>query len=107
MSDRPVLIYSLFGSSTEANQVARTLIEEKLVACANHFEPAVSQYVWDGEFCEEQEFPVLLKTTEPQAKSAMKRLKILHSYETPAILSWSVDVGDPAYAKWLSKQIAL
>ncbi len=107
MTGKPSLIYTVFGSSTEANQVARTLIEEKLVACANHFAPAVSQYVWEGEFCEEQEYPVLLKTLETQAEAAMQRLKTLHSYDTPAILSWPADQSDPAYAKWLSEQIAL
>ncbi len=105
MTDQPVLIYSVFGSSIEAKQVAKTLIEEKLIACANHFAPAVSQYVWEGELCEEQEYPVLLKTVESLTKPAMARLKALHSYDTPAILSWSADDSDPAYAKWLSGQI--
>ncbi|QTD54881.1 divalent-cation tolerance protein CutA [Parasphingorhabdus cellanae] len=105
MTDQPVLIYTLFGASAEARQVAKTLISEKLVACANHFAPATAQYVWDGDFCEDEEYPVLLKTTESQAKAAMQRLKKLHSYDTPAILSWAADDSDPAYAKWLSTQL--
>lgn len=106
MTDKPTLIYTVFGSGAEARRVAKILIEEKLVACANHFAPAVSQYVWEGEFCEEQEYPVLLKTLETQAEAAMQRLKTLHNYDTPAILSWPADQSDPAYAKWLSEQIA-
>lgn len=105
MTDRPALIYTVFGTGTEAKQVAKTLIEERLIACANHFAPALSQYVWDGEFCEDQEYPVLLKTTESQTKPAMTRLKTLHSYDTPAILCWATDDSDPDYAKWLSGQI--
>lgn len=105
MTDQPVLIYTLFGSSAEAKKIAKTLISEKRVACANHFAPATAQYVWDGEFCEDQEYPVLFKTTQSQAKVAMTRLKSLHSYDTPAILSWPAAQSDPAYAKWLSTQL--
>jgi len=105
MSDRPVLIYTLFGSSAEAKQVAKTLIEEKRIACANHFAPAVSQYLWEGAYCEEQEYPVLLKTAGSCVEAAMERLKALHSYDTPAILCWPAEQSDPAYAKWLSGQI--
>ncbi|MEP2103993.1 MAG: divalent-cation tolerance protein CutA [Parasphingorhabdus sp.] len=105
MTDQPVLIYTLFGLSAEAKHVARTLIEERLIACANHIAPIVSQYIWEGEYCEEREYPVLLKTVESQAEAAMARLKTLHSYDTPAILCWSADQCDPDYAKWLSGQV--
>lgn len=105
MIDQPVLIYTTFGSSAEANQATKTLIEEKLVACANHLVPAVSQYIWEDEFCEEREYPVLIKTVKSQAEAAKARLKTLHSYDTPAILCWAADNSDPDYAKWLAKQV--
>jgi len=106
MTGQPVLIYTVFGSGAEAKRVAKILIEEKLVACANHLAPATSQYVWKGETCEEQEYPVLLKTLKARADAAMVRLKILHSYDTPAILCWTADRSDPDYVNWLSEQTA-
>ncbi len=106
MTDKPALIYTTFGSSAEAHQVARTLLDEQLIACANHLAPAVSQYVWEGELCEEREYPVLLKTMKSAAKAAMARVKALHSYDTPAITCWSADDSDADYAKWLAGQIA-
>lgn len=105
MTDQPVLIYTLFGSKAEARKVAKILITEKQVACANHFAPALSQFVWEGEFCEEEEFPVLFKTSHGCSAIAMQRLKALHSYDAPAIISWSADICDPTYAKWLSEQL--
>ena len=106
MTDCPVLIYTLFGSGEEARQVVKTLIEEKLIACANQLAASSSQYIWKGEFCEEREYPALLKTTETARQAAMERLKTLHSYDQPAILCWTADLSDPDYAKWLSGQIA-
>jgi len=110
MSDKIVLIYTLFGSGEEARRVAMVLLNEKLIACANHFAPAVSQYVWPDEngkpdVREEQEFPVLLKTSQTLAQEAMERLKELHSFDTPAILSWQVWRTDPLFANWLGQQL--
>ena len=99
------LIYSTFGSAEEARSVALVLLQEKLIACANHFAPVVSQYEFQGKFHEEQEFPVLLKTSVEKAGPAIARLAALHSFDTPAILKWAVDSADPDYEKWLLGQL--
>lgn len=100
------LIYTLFGSQEDARRIAMTLLSEKLVACANHLGAALSQYQWDGEFCEEQEFPVLLKTGADKVDAACARLAELHPYDTPAILSWPAERVAPDYADWISAQTA-
>ncbi len=99
------LIYSTFGSEEEARRVARTLLEEKLIACANHFAQILSQYEFQGAFHEEREFPVLLKTATELVKPAMDRLLVLHSYDTPAILHWAASASNPDYEKWLLDQV--
>jgi len=104
MSDVHIL-YTLFGSAEEARKVAKAMIEERLVACANHLPPVLSQYQWDGEFCEEQEFPVLFKTGADRVEAAMAKLRELHSYDTPAILIWPADRVDVDYAAWVKEQV--
>jgi len=99
------LIYSTFGSEHEARRVAKILMQEKLIACANHFAPIVSQYEFQGAFHEEQEFPVLFKTSAERAKPAAERLLALHSFDTPAILHWTADAFNPDYEKWVFDQL--
>ena len=99
------LIYSTFGSKEEARRVAKTLVEEQLIACANHFAPIVSQYEFEGAFHEDQEFPVLLKTASELVKPATERLLALHSFDTPAILHWTASASNPGYEKWLFDQV--
>ncbi len=99
------LIYSTFGSEEEARSAARTLLQEQLIACANHFAPILSQYEFRGAFHEEQEFPALLKTTTELVKPATERLLALHSFETPAILHWTASAANPDYKKWLFGQV--
>lgn len=105
MSSAVSLIYSTFGSAEEARNVALALLEERLIACANHLAPVVSHYEFEGDFHEEREFPVLLKTSADRTGPAMARLAALHSFDTPAILQWAVDAADPAYEKWLTGQV--
>ena len=54
-----VLVYSLFGSAEQARAVARTLVEERLAACANILGPCTSIYEWQGKVEEGAEVPVL------------------------------------------------
>lgn len=105
MTDSVSLIYSTFGSEEEARQVAKTLLQEKLIACANHFAPIMSQYEYRGEFHEDREFPVLFKTAAKLAKPAGDRLLALHGFETPAIIHWQAEASNPGYEKWLSEQV--
>jgi len=105
MSSAVSLIYSTFGSPEEARSVALALLEEKLIACANHLAPVLSQYEFEGDFHEEREFPVLLKTSGDRTGPAMARLAFLHSFDTPAILQWTVNAADPDYEKWLLGQV--
>ena len=107
MTDSLSLIYTTFGEAEEARRVARILLEERLIACANHFAPIVSQYAYRGEFHEDEEFPVLLKTATGLINPAMERLLALHSFETPAILHWTVKASNAGYEKWLFGQVRI
>ena len=101
------LIYSTFGSEEEARDIAKILLQEKLIACANHFAPIVSQYEFQGAFHEDQEFPVLLKTAAELVKPATERLLAMHSFDTPAILHWAASAANPDYEKWLFGQVRI
>ncbi|VAV92056.1 hypothetical protein MNBD_ALPHA04-1058 [hydrothermal vent metagenome] len=105
MSEKIALVYTLFGSTEEARRVAMILIEEKLIVCANHLAPVVSQYLWEGELVEDQEHPSLFKTSDSNVAATMARLKELHGYDTPAILSWLADRAEPAFDNWVKAQL--
>ena len=96
------LIWSPFGSIQEAKVVARTLLEEELIACANFIEGVHSIYRWQGEIGEGDECGALLKTDLSLLKDAIARLEELHPYDSPAILGWNCDEAGVATGPWLS-----
>jgi periplasmic divalent cation tolerance protein len=102
MSD-VVLIYSLFPNAGEAHDVCRTLLEEKLIACANRLSPAISYFRWDGEVETTEEYPVLFKTSAARADAVIARIAKLHRYKVPAILAFPASGGHRPFADWVAE----
>ncbi|WP_375196474.1 divalent-cation tolerance protein CutA [Sphingobium sp.] len=100
------LVYTLFGSREAAIRVARQLIEERLIACANLLGEATSLYEWNGVLEECAETPVLFKTAPSRRDALMARIAELHDYELPAILALPVDAADASFAKWIGEQLS-
>ncbi len=94
------------GSEEEAATIGRTLIEERLVACANIVPRIRSIYRWKGKIYDEQEFLVIIKTRTSLFEAVQKRVKELHSYEVPEIISFPVALGLPQYLEWVQGETA-
>lgn len=97
------LIWSPFADEDSAAAVARQLLDEGLVACANILPPMRSLYVWRGERGEACEVAVLFKTDTSLLDRATARLAEIHPYETPAVLGWRVDAVAAPTAQWLGE----
>ncbi len=95
-------IYITTKDEDEARKIGRTLVDEKLAACVNIL-PIKSIYRWEGEIQEEGEAAMLVKTKAELADKVIERVKELHSYEVPCIVSFSIDKGNPDYLKWIEE----
>ncbi len=95
-------IYITTEDEDEARRIGKTLVEEKLAACVN-IHPIKSIYRWEGEIQEEGEVAMLVKTKAELADKVMERVKELHSYEVPCIVSFSIDKGNPDYLNWIEE----
>lgn len=95
------LIWSPFADEASAEAVARQLIADKLVACANILPPMRSIYLWQGETNESAEVGVLFKTDASLLDLATARLAEIHPYDTPAVLGWRTDTVAKPTAEWL------
>ena len=83
-------------------QEYNTLVEEKLAACVN-IHPIQSIYRWHGKIEEEGEMAVWVKTRAELADRVIERVKELHSYEVPCIVSLPIEKGYPDYLKWIEE----
>lgn len=101
-----VLLYVTFGSRADAMASARTLIGERLVACANVIDGVTSVYRWDGEMKEESESIMIAKTKESLVTQAIERVVELHPYDCPCAVSLPMTEGHKPFLDWISDEVS-
>ena len=99
------IIRSTFASKDEAISTARTLLEERRIACANIGDETTSLYRWEGTIQQEAETAVIFKTTKTQVAAVIARIKALHSYQVPAIVAWPTPSTSDSFAHWVKAEV--
>lgn len=87
-----------------ALRVVRTLVEERLAACANVIPGLRSVYWWEGEVEEANEVLAILKTREDRVEELMERAAALHPYDVPELLVVDVSEGFGPYLEWVMRE---
>ncbi len=101
-----LIAFTTFASEEDAARVARALVEERLVACANLLPGARSLYRWEGRVADEREVVVLMKTRKQDWPALLSRLHELHPYDTPECVAVRIAAGAPKYMAWLEAALA-
>jgi periplasmic divalent cation tolerance protein len=89
----------------DAEDLASTLVEERLAACVNRV-PCRSTYRWEDEVISEEAAVLFVKTTEAGAGSAVDRIVELHPYDVPCVERFDEDGVLDAYAEWVERAVA-
>lgn len=99
------LVYITTSNKQEAKSIGRTLVEEKLAACVNIVDGMESIYQWEEEIVEDQETILIAKTPYHNVKDLTDRVKELHSYDCPCVISLQLteQEGNEEYQHWLIK----
>lgn len=85
-------------------EIARTLVERRLVACVTVIPGVRSVFRWDGQVQEEAEDLLMMKTSEEAVIQLLMALPDLHPYDVPEILTVEVAEGHPPYVDWVEDQ---
>ena len=88
-------------SPSEADSLLDALLAERLVACGNLIRGVRSRYFWEGAIQSDEEVLMLMETTDENAADAVARLRELHSYDVPKILTLEPSACDARYLTWL------
>jgi len=96
-----IIVFMTASSREEAVKIVRTLLEERLIACANIMDPVSSFFWWQGKIEDEKEALVIMKSHETLFKKLSERVTELHSYDIPEILALPIVDGSPSYLDWM------
>jgi periplasmic divalent cation tolerance protein len=86
-----------------ADDLARTLVEERLAACVNRV-ACRSTYRWDGAVHDDEEELLLAKTTAARYDDLRARVDEIHPYDLPAIERLEA-TPTPATADWVADAV--
>ncbi len=106
MSIKFIQVQFTIDNKSSAEKIARTLIDEKLAACVQIIGPVTSIYQWQGKLEQSSEFLCLVKTEKSLYSKLEQRIKALHPYETPEIISIDIIDIELNYSKWIHNSLS-
>ncbi|HEX6445593.1 MAG TPA: divalent-cation tolerance protein CutA [Streptosporangiales bacterium] len=91
-------------SPDTATQLARRVVEARLVACAQVAGPIASTYRWEGAVTTDQEWLVVMKTAADRLDELVEQLRSAHPYDVPEIVATPVVGGNADYLHWITTE---
>jgi periplasmic divalent cation tolerance protein len=96
-------VYITAANKAEARSIGKILIEERLAACVNIFDGVNSLYMWEGKLQDDKEVVMVAKTTAARMPALIDRVKTVHSYDCPCIVSLPLTDGNPDFLNWIKE----
>ena len=94
------LIYITTQNYSEAKKISTLLIKERYVACVNIIKSVDSIYRWKGKIINTKESVVIAKTDKKTISKLIKKIKLIHSYDCPCIVTVPIVNGNNQYRRY-------
>lgn len=104
-SNQLIVVITTFPNIEDAGRVAHSLVGEGLCACVNLVPQLRSIYKWKGEIVTNAEVLGIIKTTAAAHDALTARLRELHGYEVPEIVSIAADAVNEGYLRWVMEEV--
>ncbi|MBW2442813.1 MAG: divalent-cation tolerance protein CutA [Deltaproteobacteria bacterium] len=98
-------VYMTAGSKEEARKIGKELVMARLAACVNILDHMNSFYWWDGEIQDDTEVVMIAKTTAARLPDLVEKVKSLHSYDCPCVVSLPVAGGHQPFLDWVAGEV--
>lgn len=100
-----ILVYTTVAKRSDAEKIAKFLVEKKLSACVQIVGPITSVYRWNGKVEKSKEWLCTIKTKRELYKAVERGMKSIHPYEIPEIVATQIVGGSQEYLEWMSKEV--
>ncbi len=98
-------VYMTTANPEEAQAIGRELVTARLAACVNILPQMNSIYLWEGKLQQDAETVLIAKTTAERVPELIARVKSLHGYTCPCIVSLAVEEGYPPFLEWVAGSV--
>jgi periplasmic divalent cation tolerance protein len=87
----------------QARMISRALVKERLAACVNILPGISSIYRWGGRVEEAREVLLVIKSRRALSKKVISRVRALHTYQVPEVVTIPITAGNPDYLRWVGQ----
>lgn len=99
---KAIIVQTTCANKDEAQNIAKVLLEENLAACIQ-LTKIESFYKWQGEFCNDTEVLLSIKTKKKHFEKIESKIKELHSYDVPEIIAINIEKMTKDYKKFINE----
>jgi len=105
VKSQALLVFVTTPNRAASEKLAKLLVGRKLAACVNTLPGARSLYWWKGKIQKAKEELLIIKSQKSLWPQLSKAIRENHAYEVCEILALPVDLGNPAYLKWIDESL--
>ena len=100
------LVYRTTENTEQAREIGKVLVEERLVACVNIIDGMNSMSWGEGKVQDDSETVLIAKTKASLVAEVTERVKRLHSYDVPCVVSLQLLEGNQDFLDWIGRETA-
>ena len=107
MTDRDlIIVFVTVPDKDTALLIAESLVQKRLAACASVLPEVHSVYRWQGNVERSDELLLMIKTRKVHFAELEREVVSLHPYDTPEVVSVSIEQVLDKYRLWLLNETA-
>lgn len=104
MASAHIIVVITVPSREVGQQIAETLLENKLVACVNIIPGISSIYHWQGAIEQDDEMLLIAKTRAALFDRLATTVKRVHPYDVPEVIAMPIVAGSNEYLAWIDME---
>jgi periplasmic divalent cation tolerance protein len=102
---KTIQVITTAGTKTDAQRIARAVVEKRLAGCVQIIGPITSTYWWQGEIETAEEWLCVIKSRQDLYERLEEAIREVHPYDVPEILAVPVIAGSKDYLRWLDSEL--
>lgn len=96
-----IILCTLPNDKDFSLKLVKILLESKLAACITVFNKAQSLYYWNNKLEMQSELQLLIKTKKSLEKLVFNKIRELHPYKVPELLTVPITSIEFHYLQWM------
>lgn len=105
METEYIIVFITAPSRDVGEQIARALLDDRLVACVNLVSTIDSLFWWQDEIQSEQEILLIAKSRADLFENGILRVVLsIHPYDVPEVIALPIVKGSREYLDWIDEE---